>query len=211
MSSPQTPNLPTGWVVVVDRQQVIDQIGQNLDKYSQIGGIEIRLDLWQGAPPDTGQIKRLSVLFTDRNGAHAQKGGHDRDDLCREQHGILDVDPETDRPAPADLQWIFSNHRSESAASTPQQQVDQARKMGASAAKIVLPEANPTAARNALKLAEANPDFPVICFCAGEAGISNRIDALENGQLWGYVKLGKYPDQIPGLPTLESISCQLEQ
>ena len=52
MTSPQLPNLPSGWVVVTDRQSVLDRIQQIAPEKYHLGGIEIRLDLWHGGQPE---------------------------------------------------------------------------------------------------------------------------------------------------------------
>ena len=205
MTSPQLPNLPSGWVVVTDRQSVLDRIQQIAPEKYHLGGIEIRLDLWHGGQPELLPQTGLSVLVTDRGGLDSPQRSHQRDHFCQIHGGLIDVDPVTDAPAPAHQPWIFSSHRTESTEMSPQQQVEQAREMGAIAAKIVMPEVSEENLRIARELPQSAPDFPIVCFCAGELGTSDRIRALDAGQPWGYARLGQHPHQIPGLPILESL------
>lgn len=205
MTTHQTPNLPSGWVVVTDRQSVLDQLQQlSMEKY-HLGGVEIRLDLWQGNPPELDCQAGLSVLVTDRGGLDSVQRSDLRDRFCQLHGGLIDVDPDTDAPAPALQSWIFSCHRTETTEMTPQQQVVKAREMGAVAVKIVMPETSDQNLRIARELPQSQPDFPIVCFCAGEEGSGDRIRALDAGQPWGYARLGQHPEQIPGLPRLENL------
>lgn len=205
MTSPDKPNLPSGWVVVTDRQSVLDRIQQISRQKYHLGGIEIRLDLWQGEPPELDPEPGLSVLVTDRGGLDSAHRSHQRNVLGQIHGGLIDVDLDTDAPAPPQQPWIFSSHRTETTEMSPQQQVEQAREMGAVAVKIVMPEASEENLRIARELPRCDPDFPIVCFCAGERGTSDRIRALDAGQPWGYARLGEHPQQIPGLPILENL------
>ena len=111
----------------------------------------------------------------------------------------------TDSPAPKGQPWIYSSHRSNSCDLSVHQQVEQARQLSAVAVKIVLPDASPENLVLAEQLPQLTPGFPVVCFCAGQEGTADRVRALHSGQPWGYAKLGQYPDQIDGLPSIESL------
>ncbi len=205
MTSPQVPNLPSGWVVVADRQDVLDRIGQVDTESLQLGGVEIRLDLWQGRDPELSRVAGLSVLVTDRGGIDSVPRTDRRNQLCRVHGGLLDVDPRTDAPAPERQPWIYSSHRSSSTDCSVEQQIEEARQLGAVAVKIVLADASPENLQIARQLPLQSPDLPVVCFCAGVEGTADRIRALESGQPWGYARLGQHPDQISGLPSIESL------
>lgn len=210
-SSTDRPSLPAGWVVVADRQSIVDQIQRPLRPEIQLGGVEIRLDLWRDGPPILVPQEGLSVLVTDRGGLQQTERTATRNQLCQKLGAILDVDPTTDEPPPAGQPWIYSCHRTDENQISAQQQVSEARQMGAIGAKIVMPRASEEYRQIALELPRFDPQFPVVCFCAGLQGTDDRMLALELGQPWGYAKLDQYPEGIAGLPTLDQIYQRLQR
>ena len=202
--------LPVGWVVVITNKES----WQSMERYQElvpgIGGIELRLDLW---PPDlsiTPLPADLSVIVTDRGDLGDAVRSARRDEICRSLGAILDVDPLTDSPAPADLHWIYSCHRSQPMEQMPpEQQVQEARRLGASAAKIVFSSTDLDRGRSAIAFAQSSPDFPVISFTSGADSAEDRLTALDEGQRWNYLRpMEDDTDALSNVPSIDEIRRQ---
>ncbi len=157
-----------------------------LTDHANLAGIELRLDLFDEGVGLPDLPDNLSVLVTDRGNLADPARISRRDQICRQLKGILDIDRTTDAPAPSDLDWIYSSHRDASTVDSPQQQIEQARQLGAVAAKIVFPEGDLPARRRAQAVADHGGDFPVVSFCAGDQSRIDRLLVVDRQQLWGY-------------------------
>ena len=198
--------LPADRVVVITRSESWQSLGRLQELDPGIGGVELRLDLWRPDPSITALPGDLSVIVTDRGGLGDAIRSARRDEICRSLGAILDVDPLTDAPAPPDLDWIFSSHRTEQLEISPAQLVLQAQRRGASAAKIVFSSDDLEQSRAAIELAKGFPDFPVISFCSGAASVVDRLVALDDGQPWGYVRpADDETDEVLNVPTIDDI------
>ncbi|HIG06664.1 MAG TPA: hypothetical protein EYQ08_13225 [Planctomycetes bacterium] len=199
-------SIARGWYIVIhdDKTQEAAQAWFNAHP-GLIGGIELRLDLTGVETPLPAPPANLSVIVTDRGGRTDHARTARRDQICREWRGTLDVDPQTDAAAPNDLPWIYSCHRTADTSVTVQSQIDEAQRSGAVAAKIVMPEGDLTARRQALAQAPSDGTYPVVCFSAGDQSPIDRLVALDRQQPWGYARVPADDPGIPGLPSIGAI------
>ncbi|MGE4620406.1 MAG: hypothetical protein AAEJ04_11425 [Planctomycetota bacterium] len=206
---PKRTILPEGWVLVVDRQESLKKLQNQEFASLAISAIEIRIDLWQGPFPAPQELLGLSVLVTSRNCPKGSQKAQQRDDLCSKLEAVLDVDPQTDAPAPDQLPWIYSCHRSEKTQATAAQQIAEAQQLGAAAIKIVWPAGASSETsmnhKKALAVPAINPNFPIVSFCATHNAAKHRREALDRGQPWGYARIDPALADIPGLPTLQQL------
>lgn len=199
-------SIARGWYIVIhdDKTQEAAQAWFKAHP-GLIGGIELRLDLAGVDTPLPAPPANLSVIVTDRGGRTDHARTARRDQICRDWRATLDVDPQTDAAAPTDLPWIYSCHRTADTSVTVQSQIEQAQRSGAVAAKIVMPEGDLAARRQALAQAASAGSYPVVCFSAGDQSPIDRLVALDRQQPWGYARVPTADPRIPGLPSIGAI------
>lgn len=198
--------LPVDWVLVITRSESCQSMERFRELVPSIGGVEVRLDLWHPEGSKPSLPSDLSVIVTDRGGLGDAGRSEARDQLCRSLGAILDVDPLTDAPAPADLAWIYSCHRPQQMEVPPEQQIEEAQRLGASAAKIVFMSADLDQSRSAIALSKCYPDFPVISFTASVDSAVDRLTALDAGQRWNYLRpTDDDTDALSNVPSIEEI------
>ena len=171
------------------------------------GGCELRLDLWQGPLPITLPAEMGPAIVTDRGGKldpFRERSRH-RDELCRHCKGWLDVDPETDEPAPEDLPWILSKHLKEDDRAAITAAVAEAQSQGALAAKVVFPAQTSLKRRiEILEEAQRSP-FPCVAFALSDHNHADRLWAREMGQPWGYAMADQDKLPMKGMLTLSEL------
>jgi hypothetical protein len=199
-------SIARGWYIVIhdDKTQEAAQAWFTAHP-GLIAGLELRLDLTEKETPLPPPPANLSVIVTDRGGRTDRARTARRNQVCRDWRGTLDVDPQTDAAAPTDLPWIYSCHRTPDTPVTVQSQIEEARRSGAVAAKIVMPEGDLAARRLALAQVPSDESFPVVCFNAGENSPIDRLVALDRRQSWGYARVPTDDPGIPGLPSIGAI------
>ncbi len=206
--------LPVDWVLVITRSESCQSMERYRELVPSIGGVEVRLDLWHPDGSIASLPSDLSVIVTDRGGLGDDVRSAARDQLCRSLGAILDVDPLTDAPAPADLDWIYSCHRPQQMEDPPEQQIQEAQRLGASAAKIVFLSADLDQSRSAIALSKCYPDFPVISFTASVDSAVDRLTALDAGQRWNYLRpTDDDSDALSNVPSIDEIRwrCRIRE
>jgi len=200
--------IPQGWYSVLNSLPPLSGEGSPWERPATIpGGCEIRLDLWQGPLPVELPPRMGPPIVTDRGGGseNDQARHRRRDQLCRISSGWLDVDPETDVPAPDDLPWILSRHLHTDSSGVIDKIVEEAKSRGAVAAKVVLP-ADTSLARRVQILEEVRTrSFPIVAFSNAEKNHADRLWARESGQPWGYAIDGDQNLNLPGIPSIDEL------
>jgi shikimate 5-dehydrogenase/3-dehydroquinate dehydratase len=201
--------IPRGWFVIRDSLSgKPSECAGSLASDRDPGGCEFRLDLWQGESPERLPEEIGPALITDRGGAQSAEAGARtarRDQWAQRPQSWIDVDPETDAPAPEGVAWIISKHLTMDQADAVSTTVREAREKGAVAAKIVLPAETSLRRRLEVIREAERSDFPVVAFALGTHNHADRLWAREQGQAWGYVTDPSTATTLPGLPTSDEI------